>query len=287
MRLSPEEIQKLQEAQKEFGSTALIHAFIDTHEVEGDRILTMMSRQGADRTFDVIFGIPQRSTRRPGAVTPPQPEPTGARVSDRMLSEPAGVPESKPGLYGLKAERPSIAVALPKDLERVMGPVGYTTAEQLATSVKQMATSRKLPAELLLAIIREESNFDPLARSKVGAVGLMQLMPDAAKQTGLSITKDKDERREPMRNIQAGLDYLAWLRDTYKIRTVEDLLGAYNAGPARLKDRKYQTIEETNRYIAKVKDTLASYRKKPEALNKDLQKLHNAVKTMALKKGDI
>ena len=246
MKLSPEEIKKLQEAREELGSTVLIEAAIETQGLDPDNIQAMIAEHGPDRAFDLIFGIESQ-------------------------------PEAKAG----KDQRASIAVALPKDLQRV------TTAEQLSTSVRQMATTRKLPPELLLAIIRHESNFDPLARSSAGAVGLMQLMPDAAKQSGLSISKSKDEREEPMRNIQAGLDYLSWLRETYNIRTVEDLLGAYNAGPGRLKDRKYKTIKETRDYISRVKETMASYKKDPQGLNKDLKKLHSAVNVMALKKGDI
>ena len=157
---------------------------------------------------------------------------------------------------------------------------GYTGADKLASSIKQMAKSRKFPPELLMAIMQQESSFNPLARSEAGAVGLMQLMPDAAKQSGLTISKDKDERQEPMRNIQGGLDYLAWLRDTYKLRTVDDLLGAYNAGPGRLKDRQYQGIKETTEYIGKVKALMAGYKKDPKSMAKDLRKLHSSVKAL-------
>lgn len=158
--------------------------------------------------------------------------------------------------------------------------VAYTATDQLARSIKQMARGRKLPPELLMAMIRHESNFNPMARSKAGAVGLMQLMPDAAKQAGLTITNETDERLEPMRNIQGGLDYLVWLRDTYKIRKVDDLLGAYNAGPGRLKDRQYKRIKETTDYIARVKSLMAAYKKEPATMTKDLDKLHSSLKAM-------
>jgi soluble lytic murein transglycosylase-like protein len=86
---------------------------------------------------------------------------------------------------------------------------------------------------LVYAIIRQESRFTPEARSRVGAVGLMQVMPDTAVlATGdAKYHRDRAALREPSNNMKIGQDYLNMLA-TQKVG--DDLLmviAAYNGGP--------------------------------------------------------
>lgn len=101
--------------------------------------------------------------------------------------------------------------------------------------------------KLVHSIIAAESDYDPGAVSRRGAVGLMQLMPDTALTYGAANAFD------PAENIEAGVRYLKELFRMYQ-DDLDQILAAYNAGPDALK--KYSGIPpfpETLRYIRKVK----------------------------------
>jgi|TARA_B100001964_G_scaffold243795_1_gene322916 soluble lytic murein transglycosylase len=103
-----------------------------------------------------------------------------------------------------------------------------------AHKVVNQKTMPKL--ELILAVIRQESEFDENATSYVGARGLMQLMPYTAKliakQAKLPYSKNK--LKNPDYNIKLGSYYLAGLLEEYE-GSYPFVLAAYNAGPKRVK----------------------------------------------------
>lgn len=123
--------------------------------------------------------------------------------------------------------------------------------------------------ELALAIIKKESNFNPKLKSYVGAVGLMQLLPDTAKWLGL---KDTSKLTDPDTNIKYGIKYLRYLFSVFsqkldisniskeEIERIDILkaIAAYNAGPGNVK--KYDKspyngippFPETKNYVKKV-----------------------------------
>jgi soluble lytic murein transglycosylase len=99
---------------------------------------------------------------------------------------------------------------------------------------------------LLKAIIKAESDFDPQAVSKKGAMGLMQIMPQNFKLLGLK------DPFNPTQNINAGARYFRQLYDRFDGKLALSL-AAYNAGPTAV-DR-YKTIppyEETEEYVRRV-----------------------------------
>lgn len=88
----------------------------------------------------------------------------------------------------------------------------------------------------VLAVIRVESAFRPGAVSRVGARGLMQLMPPTAADMGFP---DFGAMFDPENNIRAGMRYLRWLYDFLSRRlgtapTDDQWFGAYNAGPGNV-----------------------------------------------------
>ena len=99
---------------------------------------------------------------------------------------------------------------------------------------------------LLKAIIKAESDFDPLVVSKKGATGLMQIMPQNFKSLGI------EDPFDPWQNINAGARYFKQMFDRFNGK-LSLSLAAYNAGPTAV-DR-YKTIppyEETEEYGRRV-----------------------------------
>jgi soluble lytic murein transglycosylase len=110
--------------------------------------------------------------------------------------------------------------------------------------------------ELVKAVIKAESAFDPLALSPAGARGLMQLMPSTAVQHGVADIHD------PRSNIEGGVRHLRLLLDRFR-GNLTLTLAAYNAG-AEAVDR-YNGVppyEETQTYVQRVLQFRASYRQR-------------------------
>lgn len=122
-------------------------------------------------------------------------------------------------------------------------------------TIRSVAKIYKLPHALLHAVITAESSYDPNAISRAGAVGLMQLMPETAKQYGVS------NRRDPRQNIYGGSRYLRYLLKLFNNNLVL-ALAAYNAGEGTVKKygNKIPPYKETQNYVNKVIKYYKKYR---------------------------
>lgn len=135
-----------------------------------------------------------------------------------------------------------------------------------ATNVRVYASQDHLDPALLAAVIESESKFKPDARSKAGAVGLMQLTPTTAKgiaqYTGGSRFRVSD-LTNPDINIRYGAWYLGHLLNKYGDERLA--LAAYNAGQENVDRWRQEHVgiqfDETRNYISKVERLKKIYRR--------------------------
>lgn len=122
---------------------------------------------------------------------------------------------------------------------------------QVEQMVHAAALRHGVKPELALAVARTESNFSQEAISPVGAIGVMQLMPNTAKDLGVRNAHDIYE------NIDGGVRYLKQMLQTFPNERLA--VAAYNAGPEAVK--QYQGIPpytETQGYVKKVFNQIAN-----------------------------
>ena len=118
--------------------------------------------------------------------------------------------------------------------------------KRLDRIIRAKARKYGVDPALVAALIKAESDFDPEARSEAGATGLMQLMPETARDMGV------ENATNPEENIDGGVRYLARLLRLFGSET-HLAIAAYNAGErAVLRYGSVPPFEETRRYVRKV-----------------------------------
>jgi soluble lytic murein transglycosylase-like protein len=118
---------------------------------------------------------------------------------------------------------------------------------RMHAAVADHAARHAVDPDLVRAVIRVESAWNPFAVSRKGAMGLMQLMPATAAEYGVEDPFNPDE------NIRAGVAYLRRLIDRFDGRT-ELALAAYNAGPGAV-EKYHRTVppyRETRSYVQRI-----------------------------------
>lgn len=168
--------------------------------------------------------------------------------------------------FAIKSESLSFEKSIKEDIYD-FDITDYRQIKYLDLVIKN-AKEQNFDVEFVLSIIKKESNFNPKVKSKVGAMGLMQILPDTARWLGL---KNTSKLYDPDTNIKYGIKCLRYLFNYFKgeipnelskedinDRYVLKVIAAYNAGPGNVE--KYDKpphngippFKETVDYVNKV-----------------------------------
>jgi soluble lytic murein transglycosylase-like protein len=149
--------------------------------------------------------------------------------------EPDEVPYPEPPLEAERRPVPASTVAA------IVPAAPFTPYGDL---IDRFASEQNVSAQVVRAVIKVESNYQERARSRKGAMGLMQLMPETARRYAVA------DPYEPRSNIEAGIKHLRSLLDRFELPLA---LAAYNAGEAAvLRFGGIPPYPETQTYVQRV-----------------------------------
>jgi transglycosylase-like protein with SLT domain len=223
------------------------HPTADPHASEPDR--RQAERRHAERRLLMSFGGRRlREDRRKrdrrlklagaGLLAAAALAAGGHEVLSRMGAPSLGI--------GLPGQEPSASVDVNTDFH-----LPSWDKAALEPFIQEAAALHNLPAALIRAVIQQESRFNPLAVSRVGAQGLMQLMPETARHVGIENPFD------PRENILGGTKYLRSLLERFNGNTAK-AVAAYNAGPTVVSRRGgIPPFRETQGYVRNIQKMVA------------------------------
>ncbi len=138
--------------------------------------------------------------------------------------------------------------------------------------VDDESRKNRVKPEVVLAMMKAESNFNVTAVSPVGATGLMQLMPATARGIAKELGLAAYDLKDPCTSVKFGAHYIAWLHRYYKGQ-IELMVAGYNAGAGnvdiwlkKFKDKdldyisEFTPFQETRDYIFRTKKFMTQYR---------------------------
>jgi hypothetical protein len=190
---------------------------------------------------DQVRVVPLNSLPNSLVVTDGPGHPSGPMV--HLSPGPASVKGQKPA-----SGCPSTVVAAAPRSGAILVKI-----KELEPAVQKYGSLHGVDEDLVWAIIRHESGFNPRAVSPKGAMGLMQLMPETAVLLGVADPFDAEQ------NIAGGIKYLEQCLSQFN-QDIALALAAYNAGPQNVtKYKGCPPFAETRQYVAAVLQTYAGH----------------------------
>lgn len=137
---------------------------------------------------------------------------------------------------------------------RIPEEADVPNASRLRRIVHQASEAHEIPKSLIYSVIEVESDGETAARSPQGAQGLMQLMPETAREMGV------EDPLDPRQNIFGGTKYLRYVLNRFD-GDLDLALAAYNAGPGTVEE--YGGIppyEQTQQFVETVRDRFEHFK---------------------------
>lgn len=188
----------------------------------------------------------------------PPAAPANIRAAHSGTTELTGLLNQKPGIQTSNFTASPLYVG--RDVKPVISAAQQNTqiySVNVDSAIQEAAARHDVDANLVRALIRVESNFNPRAVSRKGALGLMQLMPYTARSLQVRNAFD------PHENVDAGVRHLKTLLDNYG-GNIELSLAAYNAGSSAVQHHGgVPPYAETRNYVKRITELYSQQGSRP------------------------
>ena len=239
------------------GARFFAHAAHSTGSPSRGRVHTALA------AFALCFGVACATTAPPAPMAiAPTPRVTAAPEAHApMALRELQNTEAAPLLDPAPPENQSLQFARTVLAQKGSKKLDTLQREGVARALTLAEAEHGLSVMITLAIIEQESRFDPRAHGPSGSIGLMQLQPttarEVAKRHGLAWQSDRT-LLDPVQNVRLGLAYLAELREQFG--TTDHAIAAYNIGPGNLRRLLAKRPLRRGPYLKKVHEHLEAMR---------------------------
>ncbi len=201
----------------------------------------------------LLFALPGGGVTAFQRPAPPQPLPIPAMPAVQPQAAVAALVPAMPAPMAQMPQMPQTPVQIPGPPILRFNAHDSHPNTPYSDLIYKAARRHAVNPHVVAAVMEAESDFQPKAKSRAGACGLMQLLPETARRFGLMRKRDLFN---PAKNIEAGVRYIGWLTERFG-GDLARVVAAYNAGEGAV-DRfgGVPPYEETQSYLRRIYGTL-------------------------------